>query len=80
MDEEHRVEGSWIAARKEAGERQKSKELRRAYARMWESRPSGSRALPNIEDVKLDALTTSGRLRRGIAEADAFPSPDASAV
>ena len=80
VDEERRVEGSWIAARKEAGERQKSEEMRRAYARMWESRPSGSRAPPNVGDVELDALTTTGRLCRGIAETDASPSPDVGAV
>lgn len=80
VDEEHRVEGSWIAARKEAGERQKLEEMRRAYARMWESCPSGSWAPPNIGDVELDALTTTGRLGRGIAETNAFPSPNDGAV
>lgn len=80
VDEEHWVEGSWIAARKEAGERQKSEEMRRAYARMWESCPSGSRALPNVGDVELDALTTPGQLGRGIAKTDVSPSPDVGAV
>ena len=80
VDEEHRVEGSWIAARKEAGERQKSEEMRRAYARMWESRPSGSRAPPNVGNVELDALTMTGRLCRGIAETDASPSSDVGAA
>lgn len=80
MDKERRVEELWIAARKEAGERQKLEELRRAYARMWESRLSGGWALLNVEDVKLNALTTSGQLCRGIAEADTSLSPDVSAV
>ena len=80
VDEERREGGSWIAARREAGERQKSEELRRAYARMWESGQRGSRASPNVGDVELDALTTSGRLCRGIAEADASPRTDVGAA
>lgn len=80
VGEERRVEESWIVARMQAGERQKSEELRRAYARMWESCPSGSWAPPNVEDVELDALTMSGRLCQGITEADASLSPDASTV
>ena len=84
VDEERREGGSWIAARREArreaGEQQKSEELRRAYARMWESGPRESRAPPNVGDVELGALTTSGRLCRGIAEADASPRTDVGAA
>lgn len=76
VGEERQVEGAWIAAKRGVGERQKSEELRRAYARMWEEGPRESRAPPNVGDVELDALTTSGRLCRGIAEADASPRPD----
>lgn len=80
VGEERQVEGAWIAVKREVGERQKSEELRRAYARIWGDGPRESRVPPNVGDVELDALTTSRRLCRGITEADASPRTDIGAA